>query len=158
MMLWQRFFRKFAKTTQNTTKFTTWRRFIWATFALTKLFNLFAASSICANPISKCRKKFRSRRMTRPKFFATFGDGAKILPRSLCLGALPLLYPAAPPSVFALANTRLPPSRLSASTWWELSANRRMTRPKFFATFGDGAKILPRSLCLGALPLLYLRI
>ena len=57
MMLWQGIFRKFAKTTQKTTKFTTWRRFIWATFALTKLFNLFAASSICANPISKCRKK-----------------------------------------------------------------------------------------------------
>ena len=28
----------------------------------------------------------------------------------------------------------------------------------FFATFGDGANSLPRSLCLGALPLLYLRI
>ena len=77
----QGFFRKYAKTTQKTTKFTTWRRFIWATFALTKLFNLFAASSICANPISKCRKKFRLRRMTGPKFFATFGDGANSLPR-----------------------------------------------------------------------------
>ena len=45
-------------------------------------------------------QKFRLRRMTGPKFLRHLETGQKILPRSLCLGALPLLYPAAPPSVF----------------------------------------------------------
>ena len=35
---------------------------------------------------------------------------------------------------------------------------RRMTGPYFLRHLETGQKILPRSLCLGALPLLYLRI
>ena len=45
-------------------------------------------------------QKIRLRRMTGPYFLRHLETGQKILPRSLCLGALPLLYPAAPPSVF----------------------------------------------------------
>ena len=188
MVLWQGFFRKYAKTTQKTTKFTTWRRFIWATFALTKLFNclrlllyvqiqspnaaknkapsddgalffatfgdgakkFFAPLSMPRGsaPIIPCGSAFRiclrqihgSRRRARARvrggflckssddgalFFATFGDGANSLPHSLCLGTLPLLYPAAPPSVFAVGKyTATTPSPTSTSamttrTWTE---------------------------------------
>ena len=41
-------------------------------------------------------------------FFATFGDGAKFFAPLLCLGALPLLYLAAPPSVFAFGKYTAP--------------------------------------------------
>ena len=126
MVLWQGFFRNYAKTTQKTTKFTTWRRFIWATFALTKLFNCLRLL-LYVQIQSPNAAKNKAPSDDGALFFATFGDGAKIfaplsMPRgsapiiledlrqilkyrlrrySLCLGALPLLYPAAPPSVFA---------------------------------------------------------
>ena len=46
-------------------------------------------------------QKIRLRRMTGPYFLRHLETGQKFfLPHSLCLGALPLLYPAAPPSVF----------------------------------------------------------
>ena len=74
-------------------------------------------------------QKFRLRRMTGPKFFATFGDGAKILPRSLCLGALPLLYPAAPPAVFACGKYTAPAVALVREYVADFYATRRMTGP-----------------------------
>ena len=60
-------------------------------------------------------------------FFAAFGDGAKkiFFAPLPCLGALPLSYPAAPPSVFAVGKyTATTPSPTSTSamttrTWTE---------------------------------------
>ena len=46
--------------------------------------------------------------MTGPYFLRHLETGANSLPRSLCLGALPLLYPAAPPSVFAFDKYTAP--------------------------------------------------
>ena len=69
MVLWQGFFRKYAKTTQKTTKFTTWRRFIWTTFALTKLFNCLRLLLYVQIQSPNAAKKIRSRRMTGPNFF-----------------------------------------------------------------------------------------
>ena len=109
MMLWQGFFRKFAKTTQKTTKFTTWRRFIWATFALTKLFNCLRLL-LYVQIQSPNAAKNKAPSDDGALFFATFGDGAKkiFFAPLLCLGALPLLYPAAPPSVFAFGKYTAP--------------------------------------------------
>ena len=182
MVLWQGFFRKYAKTTQKTTKFTTWRRFIWTTFALTKLFNCLRLL-LYVQIQSPNAAKNKAPSDDGALFFATFGDGAKnffaplsmprgsppIIPRGsafriclrqihgsrrragarvaalsfaegrfcgetcltgtrvcpLCLGALPLLYPAAPPSVFAVGKyTATTPSPTSTSamttrTWTE---------------------------------------
>ena len=107
MVLWQGFFRKFAKTTQNTTKFTTWRRFIWATFALTKLFNCLRLL-LYVQIQSPNAAKNKAPSDDGALFFATFGDGANFFAPLPCLGALPLLYPAAPPSVFAVGKYTAP--------------------------------------------------
>ena len=109
MVLWQGFFRKSAKTTQKTTKFTTWRRFIWATFALTKLFNCLRLL-LYVQIQSPNAAKNKAPSDDGALFFAAFGDGAKNFFAPLpCLGALPLLYPgAAPPSVFASGKYTAP--------------------------------------------------
>ena len=80
MVLWQGFFRKYAKTTQKTTKFTTWRRFIWTTFALTKLFNCLRLL-LYVQIQSPNAAKNKAPSDDGALFFATFGDGANSLPR-----------------------------------------------------------------------------
>ena len=69
-------------------------------------------------------------------FFATFGDGANSLPHSLCLGALPLLYPgAAPLSVFACGKYTAP----------AVTLEREYVVETFCKSFDDGAKKEPQS-------------
>ena len=92
-------------------------------------------------------------------FFATFGDGAKIFFAPLpCLGALPLLYPAAPPSVFAFGKYTAPAVALGREYVVELqgvlSGFLRSNR-----LYDLKLMLVSHQLqCLVALPLLYLRI
>ena len=92
MVLWQGFFRKYAKTTQKTTKFTTWRRFIWTTFALTKLFNCLRLL-IYVQIQSPNAAKNKAPSDDGALFFATFGDGAKnfFAPLSMPRGSPPII-------------------------------------------------------------------
>ena len=53
-------------------------------------------------------QKFRLRRMTGPKFLRHLETGQNYFAQLPCLGALPLLYPAAPPSVFACGKYTAP--------------------------------------------------
>ena len=90
-------------------------------------------------------------------FFATFGDGAKnFLPHSLCLGALPLLYPAAPPSVFACGKYTAPAVALEREYVVDFYANRRMTGPYFLRHLEIGAKnfFAPISMPRGSAPII----
>ena len=69
--------------------------------------------------------------MTGPKFLRHLETGAKIfLPHSLCLGALPLLYPAAPPSVFACGKYTAPAVALEREYVVDFYANLLMTGQK----------------------------
>ena len=92
MVLWQGFFRKYAKTTQKTTKFTTWRRFIWTTFALTKLFNCLRLL-LYVQIQSPNAAKNKAPSDDGALFFATFGDGAKnfFAPLSMPRGSAPII-------------------------------------------------------------------
>ena len=92
MVLWQGFFRKYAKTTQKTTKFTTWRRFIWTTFALTKLFNCLRLL-LYVQIQSPNAAKNKAPSDDGALFFATFGDGAKnfFAPLLMPRGSAPII-------------------------------------------------------------------
>ena len=76
-------------------------------------------------------QKIRLRRMTGPYFLRHLETGQKnFLPHSLCLGALPLLYPAAPPSVFAFGKYTAPAVALEREYVVDFYANLLMTGQK----------------------------
>ena len=80
--------------------------------------------------------------MTGPYFLRHLETGQKnFLPHSLCLGALPLLYPAAPPSVFACGKYTAPAVALEREYVVDFLCISSDDGALFFATFGDGAKI-----------------
>ena len=141
MVLWQGFFRKYAKTTQKTTKFTTWIRFIWTTFALTKLFNCLRLL-LYVQIQSPNAAKNKAPSDDGALFFATFGDGAKnfFAPLSMPRGSPPIIPRG---SAFRICLRQIHGSRRRAGARVRgviLSANSRMTGPKFLRDLETGQK------------------
>ena len=79
-------------------------------------------------------------------FFAAFGDGAKkiFFAPLPCLGALPLLYPAAPPSVFAFGKYTAPAVALVR----EVSAMLRAVFVEIRACWASASPSQPQSAAL----------